>query len=126
LRIYDYFGYKSALPLWDKELAEFFKAIPLKLKNRNLIDTYKIESNLYDSVNFTIFNQLGIDLIKKDRFVLLSKVFFRVKRILGKQNDPINNFDYLIYKMEKELGFFGDNCVNSKLASLTYSILSNK
>lgn len=124
LRIYDYFGYKSALPLWDKELAEFFKAIPLKLKNRNFIDAYKIENNLYDSVNFTVFNQLGIDLIKKDRFILLNKVVFRIKRMLGKLNDPINNFDYLFSVLSRYIVLKEDSpCTNSLAAKYYIQIL---
>ena len=35
IRVYEFFGYKALLPLWDKELTNFFKTIPIKYKNRH-------------------------------------------------------------------------------------------
>ncbi len=58
-RIYDYFGYKWALPFWNKEFTDFWSKIPLELK-------YK--KRLYDEfLENRIFNRLGVDIDREER-----------------------------------------------------------
>lgn len=52
-----FFGYKFLLPLWDIELADFFKELDFCYKNRNRQFSYILLRNLYDDINFEIFNQ---------------------------------------------------------------------
>jgi len=58
-RIYDYFGYKWALPFWNKEFTDFWSKIPLELK-------YK--KKLYDEfLENRVFNRLGVDIDREER-----------------------------------------------------------
>jgi len=58
-RIYDYFGYKWALPFWNKEFTDFWSKIPLELK-------YK--KRLYDEfLENRVFNRLGLDIDRDGR-----------------------------------------------------------
>ena len=58
-RIYDYFGYKWALPFWNKEFTDFWSKIPLELK-------YK--KRLYDEfLENRVFNRLGVDIDREER-----------------------------------------------------------
>ncbi|WP_292592375.1 asparagine synthase C-terminal domain-containing protein [Mesotoga sp. UBA5825] len=58
-RIYEYFGYKWALPLWSKEFTGFWSKIPLELKYRK---------KLYDEfLENKIFNRLGVDIDREER-----------------------------------------------------------
>ena len=101
-RVYEFFDYKHLLPLWDKELADFFKYVPLEFKNRRSIREYKIDSNLYDFVAKSLFDQHGV--YNKKSFLenffprLLCKIFnlckqkdclnfLTMKKVLGKNMD---------------------------------------
>lgn len=49
IRIYDFFGYKYWLPLWDYEYMNFWCKVPLKYRiNKNLYDEYVV--NLYSKI----------------------------------------------------------------------------
>lgn len=126
LRVYDYFGYEFALPLWDKELASFFREVPHKLKNRNSEGDYSIVNNLYDSVNFSIFNEMGVAFVKKEKFTIFRKVIAKLRLLLGIYKDEVNNFDYLVVKLEDSMGIKGGGCINSRLANLTYLFIAMK
>jgi asparagine synthase (glutamine-hydrolysing) len=54
VKIYDFFGYKYWLPLWDYEYMNFWCKVPLKYRiNKNLYDEYVV--NLYSqTTNITI------------------------------------------------------------------------
>ncbi|MEK9657109.1 MAG: asparagine synthetase B family protein [bacterium] len=48
-RVYEFFGYEWICPLWDKELMEYFKRLPMKFrKNKLHYDTYvnQLDTNL--------------------------------------------------------------------------------
>lgn len=52
LRVYEYFGYEWRIPLWDKELTDFFWDVPLK---------YKIFTVLYNEfLNNKVFSKFGL------------------------------------------------------------------
>ncbi len=99
-KVYDFFGYKYYLPLWDNTLLNFFKNLPLELKkNKKLYD-----STLEDKV----FSPLGVDFSTpkpklKASILLDTKMFIRriVKKILPSgikyryfSYDPINGRVY--------------------------------
>ncbi|MEM3396213.1 MAG: asparagine synthase C-terminal domain-containing protein [Thermoplasmata archaeon] len=51
-RTYEFFGYRHAIPLWDIDLVEFFRRLPLH---------YKVNKNLYaDTIKEYIFRPLDI------------------------------------------------------------------
>ncbi|MBD3843874.1 MAG: asparagine synthase, partial [Campylobacterales bacterium] len=100
IRVYEYYGYTARLPLWDKELATFFKSVPYDYKNRNRFIEYRIEKNLYDAVAFLIFKEQGVAIQKLEKFTFVRKAFSKLKRLALGQHDPINNFDYLINKLK--------------------------
>lgn len=56
VKIYDFFGYKYWLPLWDYEYMDFWCKVPLKYRiNKNLYDEYVV--NLYSKIaNITIID----------------------------------------------------------------------
>jgi asparagine synthase (glutamine-hydrolysing) len=123
LRVYDFFGYQSALPLWDKELANFFKSIRLDLKNRNFDGGYSIEKNLYDSTCFIIFRSLDVAIMKQVGVPFFEKVIARIRLALNIQRDEINNFDYFVQKSETSLSISGNGCVNSRLVNIACTVL---
>jgi asparagine synthase (glutamine-hydrolysing) len=124
LRIYEYFNYQFALPLWDSELASFFKKIPLKLKNRNKYQDYKIENNLYDSVTFQIFREFDIAFEKIEENQIFRKILNRLIGIFSNKKDLINNFDYFLAKLSKEnLHKQGSKGTNSELVNIYIEIL---
>jgi len=44
VRVYEFFGYEWRIPLWDRELIEFFLKIPLKYRiNQNLYKKYAVD-----------------------------------------------------------------------------------
>jgi len=63
LRVYEFFGYENRIPLWNPKLANYFKKIDIKYKNRN--NSYKLKNNLYDSIAMKIFNKYNVDIKKK-------------------------------------------------------------
>lgn len=66
-RIYDYFGYHWALPLWSKEYMDFWGSVPLDLKfGKKLYGEY-LENRL--------FKQLGVDFDLEDRLQRRSQDF---------------------------------------------------
>lgn len=48
-RIYDYYGYDWEMPLWDKELVDFYSKIPLEMKQNQAL--YKIYLKAYNYKN---------------------------------------------------------------------------
>ena len=68
-RVYEYFGFKHALPLWDSELIDFFKHLPLE---------YKYNCALYNDVIFdSYFKPLDIPYEKPKPSTSLVKVIVR-------------------------------------------------
>lgn len=58
-RIYDYFGYRWALPFWSKGFTDYWSKVPLELK-------YK--KRLYDEfLENRVFNRLGVDIDREER-----------------------------------------------------------
>ena len=52
VRVYEFFGYSWRLPLWDNELIEYFKKIPLSYRmNTNLYRKYAVNRLFVDSLS---------------------------------------------------------------------------
>ncbi len=100
LRVYEYFGYKSFIPLWDKELATFFKKIPYKYKNRTSTERYNLDENMYDSTIFKLFTNYEIDFKKKEPTTLVSRISGKIVNLLLNRPD-LNNFRFLMKKIDK-------------------------
>jgi asparagine synthase (glutamine-hydrolysing) len=85
-RVYEFFGCEHRVPLWDQELTNFFKFVPLKYKNRNDQNNYTISSNLFDSVLFIYFREFNISKKKNSFFMFPYRVLTRLNLY------QINNF----------------------------------
>ena len=73
-RIYEYFGYQHAIPLWDNELTEFFRVLPLK---------YKLNSDFYVKIIFEdIFDYMNINFRKKKK--MNDKTKDKIKNVIRK------------------------------------------
>lgn len=85
VRVYDFFDYKWAIPLWDIELINFWKNIPFELKEGKLL--YKYYLNKYD--DFSLFTDLKIKSKKKNQNRKKDGVIIgtlkRLKRILNQK-----------------------------------------
>ncbi len=92
-RVYEFFGYEHRIPLWDIELASFFKNIPWKHKNRsNKIKYILYRKNLYDSLVMSYFKEYDVE-YKKTGFRFIIN---RIKNIIFKNNPDMNNFTKII------------------------------
>jgi len=45
-RVYEFFGYQHAIPLWDNEIIEFFRVLPLEYK----LNSYFFEKVIIDDI----------------------------------------------------------------------------
>lgn len=52
VRVYEFWGYEWRIPLWDKELMDFWAKVPLK---------YRIGKNLYNKYVQRLFREFGVD-----------------------------------------------------------------
>lgn len=122
IRVYEYFGSDVRLPLWDKELSNFFKAVPLQYKNRNQVLTYRISNNLYDSVLFKLFHKYDVGYTKTQQFSFLHRILLKATTVIMGQTDGINNIDFIVKKLNKaKLKLSGD--INADLATLYLPML---
>jgi asparagine synthase (glutamine-hydrolysing) len=101
VRVYEHFGFSWLLPLWDKEFAFFFYELNIK---------YKIKKNIYNNLLEKYFSEYDI-LINPKRTTIKALMLALFRKILpnhlkiilkklNKQRIDINNFDYIIKKLE--------------------------
>lgn len=101
VRAYEHFNLKWIIPLWDKELAEFFYKLDLK---------WKIKNNLYNQFLEKKFKKNNIDVnLKREtlktkfanllRRYLPLKIKIKLKKI-GKKQVDVNNFDFIMEKLD--------------------------
>jgi len=72
-KVWGFFGFESLLPLWDKELFDFFSHVPFQ---------YKYDKNLYKEVLSELFSEFDIYFFKEELYPsenLIKKVAFRSK-----------------------------------------------
>jgi asparagine synthase (glutamine-hydrolysing) len=74
LRPYEYFGYEWRMPLWDKELYEFFYRIPLehRIVGNNIYNDYLLER---------LFTPLGVGFRKRSEVISLRRKFVGYSKI---------------------------------------------
>lgn len=129
LRVYEFFGYETRIPLWNFKLADFFRRIELKYKNRKT--NYRLESNLYDSTVMEIFKIYSVD-IKKNvssfkipaKLKLILKTIIRKNKIFnklflkikGNQLIDVNNFK----ELSEVLGFSYNTLTNINTVLISY------
>lgn len=79
VRVYEFFGYEWLLPLWDNELFDFWRRVPISLRyKRNLYFTCVPNGDLKSTNDVTISSRLG-DAVR--RTVILRKIVRRVSKI---------------------------------------------
>jgi asparagine synthase (glutamine-hydrolysing) len=101
VRVYEFFGYSYWLPLWGKDLLNFFANLPLE---------FRISKNLYEfTLEKKIYNPLGVNFSPERRLLYSHKtsIFQRFKNIVKK----ILPKSYIYRK-------FGYDPINSKLYTL--------
>ncbi len=120
-RVYEYFGYHHCIPLWDNELIEFFKILPLQ---------YKVELCLYDEVLLhSIFSEQHIDIKKTEKLSYLRKIarfkifknelFTKLKKIIAKYffRDDINKKSLritpLLNDINQDINYWEGNTINA-------------
>ncbi len=83
-RVYEFYGYQWYCPLWDKELMEYFKKLPIKFrKNKWLYNTYinkqnvvlEIKESKYKISLAIFFKQIIKTIIKKTKCLDFVMVF---------------------------------------------------
>lgn len=106
IRTYEFFGYESRIPLWDIDIASFYKNVPLRYKNRRVKKTYSVETNLYDSTCHIIFEQVGLKPIKRNQDALAVRALRRILSIAFNV-DGVNNIDQIArcFKKEERIDF---------------------
>lgn len=120
VRVYEYWGFGFLMPLMDKELLRFFSRVPLEMKNRNFRKTYRIDSNLYDSTNFLLFEKYKAGIRKSDIRTALIRRANYLKRLLGFRVDSLNNSDAFLRSLERSL-CFTTSLKNEKNTNLAFS-----
>lgn len=59
LRVYEFFGFSHAIPLWHRRIAEFFKAVPREFKE--VYTEEGLQRNLYIRAVRSLFEKFGVD-----------------------------------------------------------------
>ena len=112
VRVYDFFGYKYFLPLWDKNIVEFFRKLPVEFKQNKKLYDHVLENRIFKplNVNFIVSNGL-----KREGFLLsfIQAIKCSIKFILPKSIvfryfafDPINGkvYAYELFSAMKKKG----------------------
>ncbi len=126
VRVYEFFGYKYFLPLWDKSIVAFFKEIPIEYKKDKRFYDKVLEERVFEPLNIN-FNRNSKT--KKCSFWLISFQYIKgaVKLLLPKsisyryfESDVINGKVYsaeLKQSMKRKgirLSFIGTNSVKAQ------------
>lgn len=120
-RVFEFFGHKHLIPLWDKELILFFQNLEL---------SFKINQNLYNKVLFnSYFQPLKID-FKKPNYPYLIKKTIGLKNRLYRYVfcDP-TNFKYIASQFirDEELKVkWNSTTININTVQTTWYILKLK
>jgi len=131
VRVYEFFGYKWYIPLWDSELIDFWARVPLK---------FRIDKELYDDYLFgRLFSFFGVDYKKissKNAKYFLKKII-KNNIFLLKAATSVNTYfiDYFSHPMSwygivnyyKYLNIMalGGHNINSLLVKITLRELKN-
>ncbi|HKL76015.1 MAG TPA: asparagine synthase-related protein [Halanaerobiales bacterium] len=100
-RNYDFFGYDFLLPLWDKDLVDFFKELPFELRYRKKLYEYVLFKYYFKSLDIKFENNLKKWLLKL--FLRLSENIF-LTTFLKKYRD-VNNTKQRDSQMLKCMNF---------------------
>ena len=132
-RVYEFMGFKHLIPLWDSELIEFFRVLPLELK---------LNQKFYEDVLLnTVFKRYAVNYKKKGKKISNFFVIKLIKNYL--KNFPlvtllysrlmdVNNFAWIAKALKEELERYNvrfnliNNDINSILAQyIIYNIIQN-
>ncbi len=53
-RTYEFFGYRHIIPLWDIEIVEFFRKLPIKYKYNQILYNDVIRNNIFNKFNISL------------------------------------------------------------------------
>lgn len=104
-RVYEFFGYQHMIPLWDFDLVEFFRCLPIE---------YKIEVCLYNEfIMNELFSKLNIHFLdqernKKFRWFIKKRIMHKLSKNMRKliyrvTRRDVNNFDLVFSLFSKKL-----------------------
>lgn len=91
LSTYSHYNLDSYLPFWDKDLADFFKRVPSKYKNRTSWQKYNLRTNLYDRFAMDMFIEYNVDIKRSFFSNFIPRVVCKVLGIC-KRKDCLNYF----------------------------------
>ena len=99
VRCYEFYGYKYLVPLWDKDLASFFRKVNLKHKNRNSTIKFGRETNLYDKVSKGYFIEYNIDFNRNSFKNIIQRILCKLLQIC--KNKDCLNYHHQIKILDK-------------------------
>ncbi|NVO11331.1 MAG: hypothetical protein HXX16_15325 [Bacteroidales bacterium] len=125
-KVYDYFGYKFYLPLWDNSLLHLFVELPLEHKKLKKLYDFTLENKLFKPLGVS-FDTSGKVREKKIRVILINWAKPLFKSLLSAKiryrffsDDPINGKIYtreLVKRMKRngfKINYTGTNSVKAQ------------
>jgi len=100
-RLYEYYGYKFLLPLWDIEITDYFISLPLKYRVDNIIYNQYLEENLFKKfkINFLkkepLYKNYYIQNIKNMLPLNISKYLKNIYVLFKNRKNDVNNFNLI-------------------------------
>lgn len=98
-RIYEYYNYQYLLPLWDKELVEYYLSLPLKYRVENVIYNQYLEQEIFIPLNINFLKKEALyrnKYIKRIKSILPNFISLALKNVyivLKKKKDNVNDFN---------------------------------
>jgi asparagine synthase (glutamine-hydrolysing) len=123
VRVYEYWGFEWRMPLWDKELIEFWSTISLEFReNRNLYFKYVHEKQNLD-VGTNTFIQKQYDGQLKRYFKKIPQFYWilkKIKKLIEYYKDPLCWFGIVSIGQYSKIVLYGplDLHINSILIKL--------
>jgi asparagine synthase (glutamine-hydrolysing) len=98
VRVYDYFGYDWYLPLWDHELIEYWRRVPLNIRiGKNIFKTYvkeqyKTATGLDIPINYSPLNNLKSRVARTPLKTAGRRVYRALRAASNKRNQYHGHF----------------------------------
>jgi len=105
-RVYEFFGYQFLLPLWDDELVNFFKILPVYLKENSYFFEKVIIEELFAPFNVDFIQEKPKQSLIKNIIKNTIKNFFPEiikNKLIEKNYKDVNNFFLLTEPIQKSI-----------------------
>ena len=105
-RVYEFFGYQFLLPLWDDELVDFFKILPVYLKENSYFFEKVITEELFAPFNVDFIQEKPKQSLIKNIIKNTIKNFFPEiikNKLIEKNYKDVNNFFLLTEPIQKSI-----------------------